>query len=338
MCPGIVFVKARHDVYVRYHHRILEALETCTPISRVLSIDEVLVELTGSQKDPAKAVELAKKMKQTVSSEVGEYLKSSVGIATNPLLAKVASDMQKPDGLVTLLKCELPERLFGLKLRDLPGVGAKTEKRLEHQGIKSVAQLCQFSQQEMRKIWNGIWGDRMYLWLRGEQLVLPESGPKSLGHQHVLEPAARNPESATRVLTELLVKAALRLRRDGFYARKLAVEVTMLDPHPAFHKEVTIEETQATLPLLRTLKSILHTFPSGKPLRVGVMLSGFVAADRHQLSLLTDEREDSLARAVDQINEKFGKNAVSYSGMGLTEKSVETKIAFQRIPDISELE
>lgn len=338
MCPGLVCVKARHDVYVRYHHRILAAVEKCTPISRVLSIDEVLCELTGTQRIPENAAALARKMKQTVAREVGECLRSSIGIATSPFLAKIASDMQKPDGLVTILKTELPQRLFSLHLRDLPGVGPKMEKRLLQQSIRTVEQLSRYSAQEMRKIWGGIWGERMFHWLRGEDLVLPESTPKSLGHQHVLEPAARNAADATRILRELLVKAALRLRKNGYYAQRLSVEVTFLDFQGAFHREAAFEETQATLPLLQRLKELVTPFPRGKPLRVGVTLSGFVPVDRHQLSLLSDGRHDALAQAVDKINEKYGRDTVAYSDVGLGEKNVETKIAFQRIPDLFEVE
>src|SRR6201997_5412248 len=99
LCPGIVLVEARHEVYVDYHHRIVEAVESCVPVTSVMSIDEMACRLIGREQPLLAALELAAKVKLAVRQKAGETLCCSVGLAPNRYLAKVASDMEKPDGL-----------------------------------------------------------------------------------------------------------------------------------------------------------------------------------------------------------------------------------------------
>ena len=138
MCPGLVLVEARHEIYVDYHHRIVEAVESCLPVTAVLSIDEMACRLMGRERPLLAALELGRQVKARILEQVGPMLRSSVGLATNRYLAKVASDMEKPDGLVALPLDILPEALRQLTLRDLPGIGARTEKRLNEQGIRTM--------------------------------------------------------------------------------------------------------------------------------------------------------------------------------------------------------
>src|ERR1700749_587611 len=111
LCPGIVFVEGRHEIYVDYHHRIIEAIETCVPVTSVQSIDEMACRLIGRERPLLAALELGRKVKARIREKVGPGLRSSVGLATSRYLAKIASDMEKPDGLVALPLDILPEAL-----------------------------------------------------------------------------------------------------------------------------------------------------------------------------------------------------------------------------------
>src|SRR5246500_3915803 len=111
MCPDIVLVEARHDLYVDYHHRVVEAVESCLPVTAVLSIDEMACRLMGRERPLLAALELGPRVKSRIHERVGPLLRSSVGLATNRYLAKIASDMEKPDGLVALPLAVLPEAL-----------------------------------------------------------------------------------------------------------------------------------------------------------------------------------------------------------------------------------
>ena len=102
MCPGLVLVEARHELYVAYHHRIVEAVESCLPVTAVRSVDEMACRLMGRERPLLAAMKLGRQVKARILERVGPMMRSSVGLATNRYLAKVASDMEKPDGLVAL--------------------------------------------------------------------------------------------------------------------------------------------------------------------------------------------------------------------------------------------
>src|SRR6185437_16191800 len=115
LCPGMEFVIARHELYIDYHHRAVAAVDTVVPVRAVLSIDEMDCELTGRWREPARAMKIAHEVKAAIRARVGEYLRTSIGIGPNTFIAKTASDMVKPDGLVMIEQSELPDRLFGLE-------------------------------------------------------------------------------------------------------------------------------------------------------------------------------------------------------------------------------
>ena len=111
MCPSIELVEARHELYVEYHHKVVEAVESCLPVTAVCSIDEMACRLMGRERPLLAALDLGRRVKARIRESAGEMLRSSVGLATNRFLAKVASDMEKPDGLVALPLDILPEAL-----------------------------------------------------------------------------------------------------------------------------------------------------------------------------------------------------------------------------------
>ena len=131
-----------------------------------MSIDEMACRLIGRERVLAKAKAIAISVKRAVRA-VGDTLRCSIGLAPNRYLAKVASDMQKPDGLTVLLLEELPAALYGLKLSDLIGVGNCMERRLHQHGIQTVEQLCALTPGQMRAIWHSVVGERIWHWLRG---------------------------------------------------------------------------------------------------------------------------------------------------------------------------
>jgi nucleotidyltransferase/DNA polymerase involved in DNA repair len=123
LCPAVIPVQARHRIYIDYHERILRAVDTCVPVEKVCSIDEVVCRLMGTERQVVVARELAFKLKHALRDRVGDCLTCSIGIAPNVFLAKVGSDMQKPDGLVVITKADLPEILLGLELQEIYGIG-----------------------------------------------------------------------------------------------------------------------------------------------------------------------------------------------------------------------
>jgi impB/mucB/samB family/SOS response associated peptidase (SRAP) len=141
LCPGLICVLARHERYVEFHHRLIEEIEQHIPITAVCSIDEVACRLMDNEISVERSTEIAQSIKNGIAKNIGPYMRCSIGIAPNRYLAKVGTELQKPDGLVVLRAEDLPKRLFSLKLRDLPGVGANIERRIQTAGITNLPSL-----------------------------------------------------------------------------------------------------------------------------------------------------------------------------------------------------
>ena len=334
LCPDVKLVQAHHKLYVEYHHRILAAIDKHIPVEDVMSIDEVACRLDRVQQEPAVAQKLAQNIKREIQSQVGECLTSSIGISANKLLAKLASNMQKPDGLVILPIEKLPGAILHLKLRDIPGVGPKMAERLQRAGITDIATLWKTDAVRLRLIWGGLAGTKMHGLLHGEDIVSAKQTRSSISHQHVLAPEDRSIDGAAPITRQLLVRAAQRLRDDGFYCRRLIVDVKWLGRDGNFWTEKrSFSETQDTGVLLHVLQEVWKQVPNMKPLRVGVALTSLAAQEAHQVDLFDKPKNARLVRAIDLVNEKFGKDALAY---GAAAPKLSSKIAFQRVPKSEE--
>ncbi|MGE0762645.1 MAG: DNA polymerase [Bdellovibrionales bacterium] len=340
MCPGLKLVVAGHANYVRYHHRVKEVLESCVPVDSVQSIDEFCAELTGSQQQVPVATQLVAKIKKAIKEQIGECVTASIGLGPNILLAKMAADMQKPDGLTVIQKTELPQALYSLKPRDVPGIGARMEARLHEKGITTMQQLLSLNEHQMRAVWGGVVGARYHQLLKGEHIPywFQNEATKSISHQHVLPPKERNPKDALLVLKRLLSKAALRLRRGGFMARRLGVYVKTIEGQ-RHNQEISFHESQSTSVFFNHLNRMyFHLQVRGRPMKVAVVLSDFIPEQQHQFSLFENDRVNEVFKAVDKINTKYGKDTVYLSSMHQSVKSAPTRIAFSRIPELDEIE
>jgi DNA polymerase IV len=200
LCPAVIPVQANHRLYTDYHDRILKAVDTCLPIEKVMSIDEMACRLMGADRQVSVARELALKIKRVLCEQVGECLTCSIGIAPNVFLGKVGSDLQKPDGLTVITADKLPDILLELELQEIYGIGARMEQRLNRAGIFTVAQLWNATPFQLRRVWDGINGVLFHQMLHGVDIQPPSSRfSKSIGHQHVLEPELRARELSTSV-------------------------------------------------------------------------------------------------------------------------------------------
>jgi len=335
LCPGIEFVIARHEIYIDYHHRAVAAVDSVVPVRAVLSIDEMDCELTGRWREPARAKDIALKVKSTLATQIGEYLRTSIGIGPNTFIAKTASDMVKPDGLVMIDESELPDRLFALDVRALSGVGKQMEKRLAKHGITTVADLAAKSRDEMHAIWGGVGGDIMWGRIRGEEQHERGADTHSISHSSVLGPDHRNPEHAFAVLNRLTQKAAMRLRKAGYYAGRLGVDLKYLDgSHWA--AEMRLVDTQDTVTFLHALDKLWAKRPKDRRtiLKVGMAYSDFVSEADHSGSLFASEdKSKSLYSTLDKLNARFGKQAVYFASAHKARDRGGLHIAFNHIPD-----
>jgi len=335
LCPEIEFVLARHAVYIDYHHRAVAAVDTVVPVREVLSIDEMDCELTGRWREPERALGLARKVKTVLREAIGECLRTSIGIGPNTFIAKTASDMVKPDGLVVIEQRELPQRLFGLALRDLSGIGKQMEKRLHSHGIRTVEQLCGLTREQARAVWGGVGGETMHERLRGEAVASRDGDTHSISHSSVLAPEKRNPEDAFAVLDRLTQKAAVRLRKAQFYASRLTIGVKYLDGG-RWDADMRLVDTQDTVTFLHTLEKLWAGRPKSRRtiLQVGMAFSDLVPESGHTGSLFASEsKSKNLYETLDKLNARFGKQAVYFASAHKARDRGGMHIAFNHIPD-----
>ena len=336
LCKGIVFVQARPATYVEFHHRIVAAVESCTPVAAILSIDEMTCDLMGRDQQEKNAVALGRNIKQAIYDQVGEVLHSSVGIAPNRFLAKTASNMQKPNGLTVIRQEELPQRLYGLKLADLNGIGRAMEKRLNCLGIQTVEQLCAASKDGLRSAWGGIEGERFHAKLRGEAIVPPPTHRSTVGHSHVLAPNLRDPASALAVIYRLLHKAAMRLRHYGYCAAGLSLHISYLD-HNRWIDQARFSPHADTLKFNHILAALWQRRPAEPApiLKVGVIL--FDLTEQRQITrdlFDAENQHEDLNIVLDQINQRFGPNTLFFGGAHSGLGAAPMRIAFNHIPEL----
>ena len=275
MCPGLILISGNHDQYIQYHQKIVTAIESCHPITAVTSIDEVACALGGRDKNLDNAKALAQEIKNKIYKNVGESFSCSIGLAPNRFLAKVATDMQKPNGLVTIMPEDIPHKLYSLKLRDLIGIGARMEERLNLAGVHTIERLYELDVNTMRSIWGGVGGECFYKWIRGHDLELSYNENQSIGHEHVLPPKYRNAEGAYLIGQRLLNKAAARLRKINSWVRHLSVTVKYTDK-TYWSDEVKMLECQDTFTLQDAFDQIWSSFKPGAPLKISVNLTRLV--------------------------------------------------------------
>jgi len=359
MCPGIVLIEGNHTEYAKYSHAIAEAVELCCPVAHTPSIDEMVCQLMGREQEPPRARKIALEIKESIYKNVGVALRCSIGMAPNRYLAKIASDMQKPDGLIGLLPSQLPRAISHLELRDLPGVGARTEVRLNAKGITTMEQLLALDRAGMHSLWNSVWGDRMYHWLRGGETgddgaTVMSDVQKSLGHSHVMAPEFRSEEGAWAIANKLLHKAAMRLRMEKFYTGAMSVTIryqltkeqaerlkskrhTSGIKHSGWGMEAKFRQCQDTLTLLEAMRGMWARRPQGeefrKPFFVGVTLRDLVPEDEHQEELFGDpDNRTQLSATMDKLNLKYGHATLHFGSMLPARESAPTRIAFTQIP------
>lgn len=340
LCPEIVFVRPHHETYIKFHHAILAAAETVLPVHAVHSIDEFSCRLGRGQQDPDVAARLAQRVKDAVRERVGECLLCSIGIAPNRFLAKVGTEMQKPDGLVVIQKHQLPQKLYTLGLRDFPGIGAKMQERLAARGITTVEQLCTLPEAQVAGVWESVLGNRWYRWLHGDDLDEEPTRTRSIGHQHVLGPQRRNPEDARAIAMRLLHKAASRARHLGYLTRRLSLALKFYKGRAAkesWHASAPLPGGESdTLTLVNTLAKLWDQRPPGSPMFISVVLEELVSADNATAPLFAPERDRrKLAGAIDRLDAKYGKLTVYSAAMHTAKDARAGGIAFRNIPDLN---
>lgn len=349
MCPNLICVLAQHEQYVQFHKRIIEEVNQHLPVTAVCSIDEVACHLMDNEIQPERITQIAQNIKKGLAENIGPYVRCSIGVAPNRFLAKVATDLQKPDGFTILPAQQLPGPLLTLQLSDIPGIGRNMERRLRNAGIGTMQQLWQLDAKQMRRIWGSIWGEKMWFMLRGMEVVEEQTHRSTVGHSHVLAPELRSINKAHFVARRLTLKAASRLRRLEYHCAALTLSMR-IENGPRISGGVRFYRANDTPTLLEAMDLLWHEAIAkagrARIKKLSVTLHELVQPDKRQndlLQMLPDEemtkreKGDRLSQALDKINHRFGRDSVLVGLLPSQGKVFSgTKIAFTRIPDAEE--
>ena len=321
LCPTAVFLRPRMGRYAEMSARIFEILRTYTDLMEPLSIDEAFLDVTASQRLFGPAAEIGRKMKAGIRSELG--LVASIGLAPNKFLAKVGSDLGKPDGFVVVEPGGERAFLDPLPISRLWGVGPKTEVRLRDLGFQTIGQIARTSGEALEEALGQAGRD---LWAlangRDDRPVEPEQEAKSVGAEHTFAEDTADRTLLRRTLLELADRVGHRLRRD----ESLAGGVTLKFRDDRFHtltRAVMLDDpTDVGDDLFRAAWGLLGRVDwKGRQVRLlGVTATRLQPAGQPpagQLSLFgrgPDTRRD-LARTVDAIQQRFGSGAITRASL-----------------------
>ncbi len=314
-CPGLIVVPPDFDWYVQCSKGLIAILRDYSPVVEQFSIDEAFVEMTGSEALFGPPVQAADAIRERVKREWGFTV--NVGISVNRLLAKTASDFEKPDRTHTLWPEEIPQKLWPLPVGALFGVGPSAVRTMDALGIRTVGDLAHADPELLRGAF-GVRGDsfrRHANGIEGTPLGRREAKDNSYGNSVTLPEDLETPRQADATLLALAESVAGRLRGDGKSARVVAVQLVDNAFRRTSHQVSLPNPTNATEVIYQTARQLIRQMWPKRPVRlVGITCERTTADAFEQLDLFTDarrtDRQEKLDRAADALRSRFGDKAV----------------------------
>jgi DNA polymerase-4 len=313
-CPDAVIVPVRFERYREISGKMFGIFDEYSPLVEPLSVDEAFLDLTGTERSLGPPGDVAGRLKQRIKSELG--LTASIGVAPNKFLAKLASDLQKPDGLVIVRPAEIDALLVPLPIGKLWGVGPVTVERLNRAGIQRVGDLRARSAPELENLL-GREAARFLRLAHGidDRPVVSDREAKSIGQEQTFREDVPVAADVKRVLFQQVEQVARRLRQHSLSARTVSLKIRYGEFETITRSETLDECTSGTQELWQTASSLFDTWAGAgfRPVRlIGVSVSQ-LSKGTGQLPLFTDpgsERQKKVDAVADQINAKFGSKAI----------------------------
>jgi DNA polymerase-4 len=321
LCPQAIVIPPRLDYYAAISEKIREVLYCYTPLVEPLSLDEAFLDVTGSEPLFGPSLEIGRRIKREIRERV--RLVASVGVAPNKFLAKIASDLEKPDGFVVVDPASVQNFLDPLPAGRLWGVGRVTGQVLEQLGVRTIADVRQMPVEVLKQHF-GKGGEHIWQLAHGidERQVIPDREAKSISHETTFAADIGERDVLRAWLVELAEQVGRRLRRHNLRGRTVQIKVRFPDFQTIVRAKTLAEPTDITGEIQRTAAELLETCLAAATKRIrllGVSVSGFDGPRQVQASLFPDEdreRESQLDRAADEIRERFGTSAL-HRGSGL---------------------
>ncbi|XVN43114.1 MAG: DNA-directed DNA polymerase [Candidatus Rickettsia vulgarisii] len=348
LCPDLICIPARHELYVKYHKEIFSEIDKILCVDHIFSIDEGCCRLTGKYCNEEEATKIALQIKEVIKKNVGDYITCSIGISSNRYLAKVATNLKKPDGLIVISPNNIQNLLSSITLKDLPGIGYSTYQRLIAYNIDSVEKLYRLNSKQLKTIWGNIWGEKVYYLIRGTDLPFEERKSATISHSQVLAPDLRAIESARNILLSLTLRAANRLRAKNLATSSILLFITTGNSK-YLKARIKVEFTSDSVTLsnaaLKCWDNLLSNNQTIEIRKVAICFTNVRAQstqlDFFNLNMSNDignNRENNLTKknllssAIDEINNKYGRGTISLGQIPERHKQ-EPIVAFGYIPE-----
>ena len=325
VCPELIIIRPDFNLYRKYSRGFLGIARQYTPLVEVVSIDECYLDVTGSGRFGT-PLEIAEEIRRRIRTEWS--LPCSIGIGPNKLLAKMASDMKKPNGITVLRIRDVPAVLWHRPCDALHGVGRKTAAKLARMNIRTIGELAACDERTLIRAF-GAYGAWMKRAANGIDTceVNPERGPnKSIGHSTTLPRDVTDPEEAGRVFLSLADRTARRLRRQGLVASTVQIAIRTPDMRTRTRAETLERPTDDPVEIHRVACRLFqrHHRP-GEPVRLlGITLANLspkreTAVQLDLFDLDRQPKREALIRTMDELRDRFGEEAVLTAGMLLGE-------------------
>jgi DNA polymerase IV len=314
ICPQIITVKGDFSKYQMIHKETLKALNSYTDMIEPFSIDEFFVDVTKTRKFHGTTEETIFKLKKDLFDLFGAYITASVGVGPNKLLAKLSSDINKPNGFFIVTKSNLDQLLERTPLTDFCGIGPRIEKRLNGIGVYNITHLQRVSSEILYREF----GNVMSIFLKNLSLGLDETPvrhveyktlPKSIGHQHTLDKNTKDIGVIKRNMHRLSNMVGKRLRDKNMIGKTIGLYLRDSDFKGHFERKTIKPATDSSLKIYEITEQLLKKMNWSKETRlVGISISNLELKGLTSLPLFEEDRkEEKIHTAMDKVNDKFGE-------------------------------
>lgn len=324
LCPQAIFVDGHRERYIEYSRKVYEVLQSFSPQVDMASIDEAYLDLTGTERLHGTPLQAAHKLHRAVQDATG--LNCSIGIAASRMVAKVASDQAKPNGILWIVPGQEASFLAPLDVRKIPGVGKVTEAHLHACGIRKVGDLACLDEAFLEQRF-GKWGLALAGKSRGmdaggwfDTEVGEGGGPKSISHEHTFSVDTADTTALDGILVRLSEMVARRLRDHHLWVRTVQIKLRYSD-FSTFTRSRTLDHaSQIDAEIAAAARHLFHKAWTGKPIRLLGVYAQSLEASEGQTSLIDEPRAEDWRRtlaAVDKIRERYGEDGIVSLASGL---------------------
>lgn len=315
LCPDAVVMPPDGRRYHAVSEQIFETFRDVTPVVQPLSVDEAFLDVTGCERLLGSPVEVARDIKQRIRADL--RLTASVGVAHNKFLAKLASDLEKPDGLTVITPETVDTILPPLPVERLWGVGRVTAERLHARGVKTVGDLREWTLPMLEQAF-GSGGEHFWRLARGldTREVVPDTGAKSLSQERTFPVDIEDPEHVREVLRGQVEHTARRVRRHGYKARTVQVKIRYGDFETITRRHTLPAPTDVTADFMEAAFLLFDRWARRgyRPVRlIGMGAANLEEPGEEQLGLFEEpgkKRNKRIDQALDVIQERFGSSAI----------------------------